>query len=696
MTMNIRSMTIAVACIMSAAMMVGCNGVGAKDSLVARFNDESVYEEDLFLVQRNIAGTSQKLEDVVFENIYAKAAAVAMATSEYPEIEKDWNSYYKQIESRILMTAFQRYYVIECMMYSDSELRRFFDTHKGMFPTGELNDYIENRQDIASEYYVSRNREKFLAYVEENKKRYDTEVDTTALKKIFADDRRRELRDSIVANVEANSGITSHALPAVDYKAFYEAHKDKYMTVPGYVVYHVQMNDSAALASKVKDNYTLDQFKQAAVKFSSNKITAANGGYVGHVKKDFALPYGIGLVGSLSEALEGKNPGFITPVLRADGSTVFHRFYLAEWVDSQYKAFERVAKLVEADAVNDTVPQVDDDYVLISARDGKVLFTEGDLKKFFNEYYEKGMPFDMKAHNRIVSMFENTFAYAAVAEELKVGASWEARALSRSARWNYLFDRYVDRKLVANAVSEDSLKILYEKIGSPLRPGLNFELAKGDLKAIVGLPKNLVDYEYYYGYDVTCADVSYEQCLARIYTLRSRDVKKYLSQRLLTDSYGKVTSHFYKDNSFNREMKPMSAELLATVDSLKNAGSKINLEYRKLMLAYPEYDSLFRYASYEVAQLHNDYEEYADAEKEYYAYYRMWPESENAEKAMFSRGFILSENLKKDSLALEVFREFVAKYPNSELKESAEWLAKNIESNGKLSEDLLKKIEAEQ
>ncbi len=692
--MNIRS--IAAFCVASVTFLTGCNGVGAKDSLVARFNDESVYEEDLFLVQRNISGTPQKLEDVVFENIYAKAAAVAMATSEFPGIEKDWEEYYKQIEPRILMMAFQRYYVIERMMYSDSELRRFYDTHKSLFPAGEFNGYIENRQDVASEYYVSKNREKYLAYVEENKKRYDTEVDTTALKKIFADDRRRELRDSVMGNIVANSGLTIHALPAVDFRAFYETHKDKYKTVPGYVVYHIQMNDSAALASKVKDNFTLEQFKQAAAKISTNKVTAENGGYVGHVKKDFALPYGIGLIGTLSGALEGKSSGFITPVLRADGSAIYHRFYLAERVDSQYKTYERVAKQVETDAADDSVPEVEDSYALITAGDGKVLFTEGDLKKFFNEFYEKGTSFNMNAHNRIVNMFENTLAYAVAAEAVKLGSSWEVRALSRSTRWNYLFDRYVDRKLIYNEVSKDSLKKLYEKIGSPLRPGLSFEQAESDLKAVVGLPKNIVDYEYYYGYGVTCAEKSYEQCLVRIYSLRFRDTKKFLTERLLTDSYGKVSSHFYKDYSFERDMKPMSTELLATIDSLKNAQGKINLEYRKLMLAYPENDSLFRHASFEMAQLHNDNEEYDDAEKEYYAYYRMWPESDNAEKAMFSRGFILNENLKKDSLALEVFREFIAKYPNSELKESAEWLAKNIESNGKLSEDLLKKIESEQ
>ena len=63
---------------------------------------------------------------------------------------------------------------------------------------------------------------------------------------------------------------------------------------------------------------------------------------------------------------------------------------------------------------------------------------------------------------------------------------------------------------------------------------------------------------------------------------------------------------------------------------------------------------------------------------------------------MFSRGFILTENMHKDSLALEVLNEFKQKFPKSELAESADWLIENIRSGGQLANDLMKKIEAEE
>jgi outer membrane protein assembly factor BamD (BamD/ComL family) len=105
---------------------------------------------------------------------------------------------------------------------------------------------------------------------------------------------------------------------------------------------------------------------------------------------------------------------------------------------------------------------------------------------------------------------------------------------------------------------------------------------------------------------------------------------------------------------------------------------------------------LFEKVAYDMAQIQGENEEFMDAEGEYYAFYTMWPNSVNAEKAMFSRGFMLNENLGWNDKALKVLEEFLQKYPNSELKESAQWLVDNIKSDGKLADDLMKKIEAEE
>ena len=148
------------------------------------------------------------------------------------------------------------------------------------------------------------------------------------------------------------------------------------------------------------------------------------------------------------------------------------------------------------------------------------------------------------------------------------------------------------------------------------------------------------------------------------------------------------------------EYKPelVADVLLKKADSLFKANNRSAAieTYRKLQMAYADVDSLLEKATYEMALAQSENEDFKSAEAGYYAFYSIWPESPNAEKAMFSRGFILNENLGMNTRAQVVLEEFLQKYPNSELKESAQWLVDNIKSNGKLADDLMKKIEAEE
>ena len=111
---------------------------------------------------------------------------------------------------------------------------------------------------------------------------------------------------------------------------------------------------------------------------------------------------------------------------------------------------------------------------------------------------------------------------------------------------------------------------------------------------------------------------------------------------------------------------------------------------------YCDIDSVAQKATFEIAHILSDLEEFDKAQREYRAFYGTWPDSPDAEKAMFSRGFILNENLHKNDEALKVFEEFKKTYPKSDLNESVDWLIQNIKSNGKLADDLMKKIAAEE
>ena len=174
--------------------------------------------------------------------------------------------------------------------------------------------------------------------------------------------------------------------------------------------------------------------------------------------------------------------------------------------------------------------------------------------------------------------------------------------------------------------------------------------------------------------------------------------QKAYSERLAAQSYAEATVHLY-DTSIPEYKKDLSVSaMMARADSLNKAGEWRDAveAYRLVLLTYADDDSVFEKASYECAYILGENNEYWPAEMEYYTFYKMWPNSPNAEKAMFSRAFILNENLKRNNDARQVLEEFLQKYPNSELRESAQWLLDNIKSNGKLADELMKKIEAEE
>lgn len=666
-------------------VMNGCNGIGDKDTLLARIGDEKVYQEDFRLLVKNSGKPDGDKGKYLYDNLYSRVALASRALSEFPDLKQDWQTAFKDLDPRILTMVYQRFFVMECLMYGDGELRKYYDANKSLFVSDTVSDYYDVRNHVAEYYYISKNQEKWNAFLSENIKSSEpSAADTVVARNRFVEEYRQHLRDSLSNEFKNSKRVDVHEVPPVYAKNFYERHKDQFMTVPGYVLYHVQSSDSAALANAFKEQPTLDQFKQKALSFSQNKLTAKDGGYIGFVKQDYALPYGIGVVPQLSAALEGKQVGFVTDVLKAERDSVYHRFYLSSLVPSKLKPFDRVEAGINARIQSGSVFEVDSSFVLIT-KDGKPLFTEEDLLRFNAEYSKQHL--SKTVHDRLVSMWAEVFSFAELATEAHLNHSWEYRAIVRDTRLDYIL-KYYPTKLHEQAVtiSEDSLRALYGG------------LAVDKLKGIAFFPQNLYKFEYYNGYRLLSFGKSLEQIVPEVYTRMHLEYSKKLMARKSAEAYAAKTVHLYDTSVPEYKPDMLSENLLAKADSLFKAGkfSEAYEKYRDLQLAYADVDSLFEKATYEMAVIQNENGEFKAAEAIYYAYYMMWPESPNAEKAMFSRGFILNENLSMNTRAQVVLEEFLQKYPNSELKESAQWLVDNIKSDGKLAEDLMKKIEAEE
>lgn len=685
---------IALSFLCSLVMLCGCNGVGEKDTLLARINDEKVYQEDENILLKSMPGAkTMTRKALLYEHVLGKAALVSRALSEYPELEAEWDQYYKDIDVRILMMLFQRIHVMECLTYSDEELKLFYESNRDLFAKDSVVAY--DRTPVSNEYYVYKNPELWKDYLAKAANPDDTAgIDTAAVKANFVGLRRNELRELETSKVMADTLLVVNPLPEVPSKFYYDKHKGAFMTVPGYELYHVQMSDSTKLARLFKDSVSLDEFKAVAAKMDKNVYTAKDSGRVGVVKKGYSLPYGLGVMSELDEVLKDKPAGFVTPVLRSAAQGTFHRFFLVRQVPPEQKSYERVEVDAKMLAAGGELPDVDSAYVLVSYA-GKPVFTFADYLRFNEKYFHA--PKNMRAYQYVVDNFAESYRYAVAAKANKLDHLWEYRALVRDTRSDFIIENYLDKKLAVQA-DEDTLKALFDRIGSPIRYTLSYEAAREDLLRILSLPMNLYKHEYYMGYRITYAGKTFDESMSSTFAKRAAEYRTWMKMRWMDEAYATAVRHIYDTTVKEHEHEYEPALLMAKADSLYKAGNRTAAfnTYRKVMNAYADDDSLYQKAAYEIAQVQNDNEEYNDAEAEFYAFYSMWPNNPNAEKAMFTRGFILDENLKRDSLALIVLEDFQKLYPNSELKESVNWLVDNIKSGGKLAEELMKKIESEE
>ena len=427
---------------------------------------------------------------------------------------------------------------------------------------------------------------------------------------------------------------------------------------------------------------SLEQFKQKSVEVSTNAQTSKDSGYVGVVKKDYALPYGIGELPKLFVELKNREIGFVTPVIR-DSKRNYHIFYLAALVPSKLKPYDRVQTGIEVGLKSGELFDVDSSFVLIS-RSGSPLFTEKDLRLYSEKFARTRMT--KSAHERLVRMTFEFLAFENLAEKDRLNHSWEFRAIVRDARWDYIVRTYSLKAKNLDRFSGDSLREIY----GPLN--------ESELQLMASIPMNLYKYEYYKGYSLLSFGKTLNQCVPEIFSRIKSDYNKNWLARRLAEAYDGAMVHIYNTDVPEYKPEMLADVLLKKADSLYKAGNRSAAisEYSKLQIAYADVDSLLDKAIYNRALIESENDDYEKAEADYYTYYEIWPESPNAEKAMFSRGFILNENLHWNNNAVDVLEEFLQKYPNSELRESAQWLLDNIKSNGKLAEDLMKKIEAEE
>ena len=741
-------------------LLMSCNGVGSKDTVVARIGSESLYKEDLdFLTIQNGGNLNSESGKAATERLLFSLAGVSKARSESDSYDSAWKNYESVLKTRLLALTYAQVHLMMRLGYTDEELKKYFDEHRSEFDSAAT--YMQVRNEVADRYYLFKNQDSLERYIQkslpgkdepvkaeilffegdslavlEMERNFNSGVSVDTLPSvhygaivqgreqgIFADSsvvRALFLADSMAAGsgrsfrVQEGQSFAFFALkvlrriPAVkakieDYREefekkfivlrresmigmtrelqtnmgdvviekmvpkdlhkFYEDNKDKLMTVPGYELYHVAMKDSVVLAKTMVNVKDLESFKAVAATISENKETSENLGYVGRVKRDYALPYGIGMIPALWAELEGKTEGYMSSVIRSASDSLYHSFYVSAVVPAEQKPFDRVVKQLEEMYASD-VGSLDPATVLVS-ENGKPIYTKADIMKVFNA--EPGIPYNKETQDNITRTLAQSYVISKKAIEEKVNLSWEYRVMQRFARIEFINSCY----------SRNSKTTETEKIQ---------------------IPENLKKFEFFYNRESSYKGLSYEEAVPQI--VASLESKARLNEKTVSDMDAWNKANVFFVDSSKAGLVPITTGegFLALGDSLAR-GQKFDaavVAYRRVIDFFAQRDTLFRMAVYNMAQVYSDAQKFNDAVKCYEVFLKIWPDAPEVEKAMFSLGFFLSENLKQNDQALEVLEDFQKRFPKSELKESVDWLVENIKSDGKLAEDLMKKIEAEE
>jgi len=98
--------------------------------------------------------------------------------------------------------------------------------------------------------------------------------------------------------------------------------------------------------------------------------------------------------------------------------------------------------------------------------------------------------------------------------------------------------------------------------------------------------------------------------------------------------------------------------------------------WKSLLKKYPQYNLEKDFFDY--AQKFQDEGKPLMAIKLYEEILNLLPDSPNREKALFLMGFVYSEQLKDYNKAKDIFEKFIKEYPQSNLKDDAEFLLKNL------------------
>ncbi len=471
--------------------------------------------------------------------------------------------------------------------------------------------------------------------------------------------------------------------------AYYEKHKNDYISPETYELYHIEAADSATLAQAVADVSTLEQFKAAAAKASANELTRAQQGRLGTVKRDFVLPYGVGTLPALFPLLDEMESGKVKDLVENPSTQKWHAFWLERKHPQAPKAFDRVRPTVVKDFKANSIASVKPGDVLAEIgkkhviREADVLALRKEIPEQMQERYPRESLVNFIAVWRIVSD-----------EALSLGLDRDlglraARLANQDAFWGEIY-----RDSILPASWEDSPKELEKAFKADRAVFVRDSSAatwKDHVRDVAAwrllTPKEL-EIEYHTNperYTRDSALIPFAQARPQIFDALRQSAHTRLDEAVLAKLKARYKVRLEDPALGEPSLEPTSATYQKAQDLHydRKLDQAMRL-YNQLRAKYPDRAGLQDSVSFGIAQIYLEQERYQQAMAEYRRVSYLYPDSPNDYKAMFMVGFIQAEHLRQDSAAVRSFEAMLKKYPDSDLSDDADWMIRNIRSGGKL------------
>jgi len=470
-------------------------------------------------------------------------------------------------------------------------------------------------------------------------------------------------------------------------KALYKAIASAQFGSPA--IFHMKAlgaRDSASLAKALAKVQDAAAFEALSAKFPIGSPARAPKGDLGRVKKQFALPYGLGMAPALFNELEPARTGLVAPIQLAD--TLWAAFWVVSVDSGAVKSYESVRAEVREQFFQ-SHPWTPPASAVYATWDRGTMLTQADLNVLYQE-----IPQHMHRQYPAAKLLDFMTLWAVVARAAEETGLTQRPEVQQSIAdkddifWAQEWRKSAEYQTFGVSIArQDSALKAWSRLFAK-GAWLDTAGANRDGARLVVMPAGYLASRFAEDQDRYRKDTVF----ARYDSIESdlfRDLRADIDALGRTQFETAINQRYHlvlaKDAPGQQAQAPAGARL----DSARKLHDRRALDQAQKLYQSVESDasapdSLRAQSLFQLGQLYSEQQVFPAALSRYRAVLSRFPKSDEAYKARFMIAFTYSEYMKEEKVALKEYRRVLADYPKCDLADDADWMIRNIESGGAL------------